>query len=84
MIEIPSFWLDCYKCILSIIVSWTDKSVSICEQLSSSGLLLVNINFIKKVCYQNSEIEVKEKKNRQDYCHDVGVSLMMVSVFLRS
>lgn len=60
-IETPSFWIDCYQCVLSILVTWTDKSVEICEQLSSSGLVLFNINFVKKVCYQNSEIEVKEE-----------------------
>ena len=59
MIEIPSFWLDCYTSILSNLVSWTNTSVEVCEQLSSSGLLLLNINFVKKICYQqNIEIEV--------------------------
>ena len=48
-VEFPSFWLDCYLYTLAIIGDWADNSVSVCRQLVLSGLLYVNINFIKKV-----------------------------------
>lgn len=82
-IDVPSFWLDCYQYILELIVVWTDKSTSVCEQLVSSGLLLLNINFIRKVRYQNDNSEVKKRKKEKDYLFWYCVSLRMVS-FLRS